>query len=169
MTTTPTGSEDELIIIPYMKGPEVVQLCIEKLKSPIFDMLDDNDFMRRVAYVMSDFGESMSGNGGIWQVSMTAFKDTMDTSAHYSLPRKYKKIWKAYGIDWTSVKYSDLNKPFYSALAARLYLSNFAELIPPPHRVDEQAEYWKFKYMRGAGNMNTFKEKVAELKISFVQ
>lgn len=163
MTASPAGSEDELFI-PYKTGAKVVEQCIENLKSPTFNMLDDNDFMRRVAYVMSDFGKSMRGNGGIWQVSMTAFKDTMDTSAHSLLLSKYERILNAYGIDWTTVKYDDLKKPFYSALAARLYLSNFKELIPPPHRVDEQAKYWKFKYMRGEGNMDTFKEKVAELK-----
>ena len=37
---------------------------------------------------------------------------------------KYKQIWKAYKIDCT---YKDLDKPFYSALAARLYLPNFPE------------------------------------------
>lgn len=140
-----------------------MKLCIEKLGSPLFDMPDDNDFMRRVAYVMSDFGRETNGNGGIWQLSTMAFEDTMDTRAHYSLPRKYNKIWKAFGIDWTSVKYHDLNKPFYSALAARLYLSNFAEYIPPPHKISEQAEYWKFKYMRGKGELLKFKQKVLEL------
>lgn len=140
-----------------------MKLCIEKLGSPLFDMPDDNDFMRRVAYVMSDFGRETNGNGGIWQLSTMAFEDTMDTRAHYSLPRKYNKIWKAFGIDWTSVKYHDLNKPFYSALAARLYLSNFAEYIPPPHKISEQAEYWKFKYMRGKGDLLKFKQKVLEL------
>lgn len=151
--------QEELINTPYSSGPEVVRLCIKKLKSPIFNMPDDNNFMWRVACVMSDFGREMNKNGGIWQLSTTAFKDTMDTSAHYALPRKYQKIWKAYGIDWKNVKYEDLNKPFYSALAARLYLSNFSEPIPPPHKVSEQAEYWKFMYMRGEGDMLMFKKK----------
>ena len=151
----------ERITTPYSSGPEVVDLCIEKLKSPVFNMPDETDFMRRVAYVMSDFGREVKGTGGIWQLSMTAFEDTMDTRAHYRLPPKYKKIWKAFGIDWTLVKYDDLNKPFYSALAARLYLSNFPEYIP--HQVSEQAEYWKFKYMRGKGDMQKFTEKVLKL------
>jgi hypothetical protein len=157
-------TKHELINTPNGAGPEVVQLCIERLKSPIFNMRDDNDFMRRVAYVMSDFGREMSGSGGIWQVSMTAFEDTMNTNAHSKLPEKYRKILEAFEIDWTIVTYSDLNKPFYSALAARLYLSNYNEFIPPQQEVHKQAEYWKFKYMKGRGDMSNFKNKVAELK-----
>jgi hypothetical protein len=163
LPTAGQDNKDDLINTPYGKGSGVVQLCIEKLKSPVFNMPDDNDFMRRLAYFMSDYGREMNGHGGIWQLSTTAFEDTMDTRAHYSLPRKYKKIWKAFKIDWKSVKYQDLNKPFYSALATRLYLSNFNESIPPPHQVDEQAEYWKFMYMRGEGDMLMFKQKVLEL------
>ncbi len=98
----------------------MVQHCIEKIHSPVFGMLDDNDFMRRVADVMSDFGREMK-YGGIWQVSEIAFEDTKDTRAHRRLPGKYQRIYQAYRIDWEQVKYSDLIKPFYSALAARLY------------------------------------------------
>ena len=45
-------------------------------------MPDDNEFMRRVAYVMSEFGRNMKDNGVIWQVTPMAFEDTMDTRAH---------------------------------------------------------------------------------------
>ena len=157
-------TEDDIINTPHKSGPKVVELCIKKLKSPIFNMPDDNDFMRRVAYVMSEFGGNMKGNGGIWQVSHTAFEDTKDTRAHIRLPRKYEQIWKAYKIDWDSVTYKDLDKPFYSALAARLYLSNFPEYIPPADRVEDQAAYWKFKYMTGKGDIQRFKQKVEELE-----
>ncbi len=139
----------------------MVQLCIEKIHSPVFGMIDDNDFMRRVAYVMSDFGREMNniGYGGIWQLSEIAFEDTKDTRAHKRLPGKYQRIYQAYRIDWEKVKYSDLIKPFYSALAARLYMSNFPELIPPAHDLEAQAMQWKFKYMRGSGDIERFKAK----------
>ena len=144
----------------------MVQRCIEKIHSPTFGMLDDNDFMRRVAYVMSDFGRDTRniGYGGIWQLSEIAFKDTLDTSAHLRLPGKYERIYKAYGIDWTTVKYTDLIKPFYSALAARLYMSNSPKLLPPTSDVQEQAMHWKFQYMRGSGDIENFKRKTYELK-----
>ena len=57
----------------------------------------------------------------------------------------------------------DLDKPFYLALAARLFLSNFPEYIPTAHQVEDQAEYWKFKYMHGSGDVQHFIEKVKEL------
>ena len=127
-------------------------------------MLDDNNFLRRVAYVMSDFGRNMKGGGGIWQLPYMAFEDTMDTRAHARLPHKYERIWDAYGIDWKSVKYKDLDEPFYSALAARLYLSNFPKHIPPADQVNEQAKYWKFQYMQGKGDFQSFLNKVSELE-----
>lgn len=114
-------------------------------------MPDDNDFMWRVACVMSDHGNQMDENGGIWQLSKTAFEDTMITRGRQLILQKYERIWLAYGIDWKKVKYKDLKDPFLSALAARLYLSNFEEPIPPPHKVSEQAQYWYFLYMRGEG------------------
>ena len=74
------------IFSPDKTGRRIVELCIEKLKSPEFNMPDDNQFLKRVAYVMSEFGKSMKSNGGIWQVTPTAFEDTMDTRAHKRLP-----------------------------------------------------------------------------------
>lgn len=152
------------IFTPHKLGPKIVELCIQKLKSPVFNMPDDNEFMKRVAYVMSEFGRNMKDYGGIWQVTPAAFEDTMDTRAHKRLPRKYEQIFKAFNIDWKSVRYKDLDKPFYSALAARLYLSNYPEYIPPAHQLYDQASYWKFKYMAGSGDIQSFMEKVNELK-----
>ena len=152
------------IFTAHKSGPKIVELCIQKLKSPLFNMPDDNEFMKRVAYVMSEFGRNMKDNGGIWQVTPAAFEDTMDTRAHQRLPRKYEQIFKAFNIDWKSVQYKDLDKPFYSALAARLYLSNYPEYIPPAHQLYDQASYWKFKYMAGSGDIQKFVEKIYELK-----
>ena len=152
------------IFAPHKSGCHIVEMCVQKLKSPHFNVPDDNDFLKRVAYVVSEFGKNIIKNGGIWQVTPTAFEDTMDTSAHKRLPQKYQQIWKAFNIDWKSVKYKDLDKPFYSALAARLYLSNYPEYIPPSHRVQDQAEYWKFRYMTGSGDIQHFIKKVKELE-----
>ena len=168
----PTPFVDEMalteadIFSPNKTGRQIVELCIEKLKSPNFKntLPDDNQFLKRVAYVMSEFGKNMKTNGGIWQVTPTAFEDTMDTRAHKRLPQKYQRIWKAFKIDWKSVSYKDLDKPFYSALAARLYLSNYPEYIPPAHQIEDQAEYWKFNYMAGSGDIQYFKDKVHELE-----
>ncbi len=141
----------ELVLTPYASGDHVVDLCIQKLKQWIND---ENKFMKRVAFVMTEFGRRMSTygpSGGIWQVSLIAFQDTKNHSAHWTLPRKYERIMHLYQIDWLSVSYADLDKPLYSALAARLYLSNDPVSIPPCHDVSEQAAYWKYHYMKGEG------------------
>ena len=89
------------IFSPDKTGRRIVELCIEKLNSSEFNMPNDNQFMKRVAYVMSEFGKNLKSNaGGIWQVTPAAFEDTMDTTSHIRLPRKYQKIRKAYNIDW---------------------------------------------------------------------
>ena len=103
----------------------------------------------------------------------------MDTRAHKRLPRKYQQIFEVYNIDWKNVRYKDLEKdrapcermpadrkPFYSALAAKLYLSNYPEYIPPAHQIQDQARYWKFKYMAGSGDLQFFIDKVYELEHS---
>ena len=145
-------------------GPEVVELCIEVITSSTLNLPDDNHFMKRVAYVMSGFGRALPGSGGIWQLSRTAFEDTMDTVSHDGLlPIKLKKIKEVFEIDWRSVQYHELDKPFYSALAARLYLSNHPEYIPPEHQVREQAEYWNSKYMMGKGDIHIFEQKVLSM------
>ena len=162
----PTSSSDleKLMFTPGAVGPDVVKACVKKIaESKILP--DDNGFMRRIAYVMSKDGTDMKSDGGIWQVSGFAFHDTMDTGAHYRLPSKYYKIRQAFPrIDWPSTTRQDLDKPFFSALAARLYLSNLKERIPNASRIEEQAQYWKAFYVRGAANEKKFVEAVAELK-----
>jgi len=42
----------------------------------------------------------------------------------YNVSSLYISINTAFGIDWATVAYNDLNKPLYSALAARLILAH---------------------------------------------
>ena len=60
------------------------------------------------------------------------------------------------GIDWTMVKWTDLEKPLFSALAARLYLARLKEAIPSD--VPCQAKYWKKHYntVNGSGTVEKF-------------
>ena len=55
---------------------------------------------------------------------------------------------KYFNIDWRRVERVHLAIPMYSAIAARLYLSNFPEFIPPEYSVEEQADYWWNIYMK---------------------
>ena len=107
--------------------------------------------MCRLAYTMSRYGKAtwqLETDGGIWQVSLHAFQDTKDVSTHKRLPAKYQSLFDRIGIkNWKDIRRRELEKPMYSAIAARLYLSNFAESIPPHYKVEEQEDYWWNLYM----------------------
>ena len=127
--------------------------CIGKLKeleaAELFP--NDKDFMERLAFVMSRNGEALfqlHNDGGIWQVGRFAFDDTKNEFGHIRLPKKYQRLSDFLGIkDWRKVTRVDLEIPMYSCLAARLYLSNFAEAIPPSFNHNKQQEYWWRFYM----------------------
>lgn len=148
-----TPSAEERIWIAGEAGEEVVEKCIEKLQMLIdFKVFpDDKGLLRRIAFVMSRNGDAsfqLHNDGGIWQVSKYAFEDTKDELSHIRLARKYQKIQDILGINWRKITLVDLEKPIYSAIAARLYLSNFPETIPPSYSIDKQQEYWWRFYMR---------------------
>lgn len=64
--------------------------------------------------------------------------------------KKYRDQIKAkLGIDWTKTTWKDLEKPLYSALAARLYLVRISDKIPAD--LKKQACYWKKHYNTAAG------------------
>ena len=68
---------ERLVHTAGAKGADVVEATLAKIASlKVFP--DDKGFMRRLAYVMSKDGESYAweNDGGIWQVSEYAFKDT---------------------------------------------------------------------------------------------
>ena len=131
------------------KGEGVVKECIKRVQaSGMFP--DDKQFMRRVAYVMSRDGtapDKLLIDGGIWQVGDYALNDTQDIQGHSRLSRKHRIIEEKFNINWTTVKKQDLVVPMYSAIAARLFLSNFRESIPSS--VDKQSDYWWNKYLIG--------------------
>ncbi len=58
------------------------------------------------------------------QVDKIAFGDTQDVATHPGLQNKHADILLKFGFVWANVEWVDLRKPLYSALAARLYLSN---------------------------------------------
>ena len=145
-------------------GSSVVQVVVNRITA-VFG--NDNQFLRRVAYVESkdgtDSGTYRSNyHGGIWQVDEIGFQSTQDVNSHPALSIKYNKIKEAFGIDWRNVQWRDLRKPLYSGIAARLYISNI--LLNIPCGIAEQATYWKTYYNRnGAGTEQKFVSDVQSL------
>ena len=102
-------------------------------------------------------------HGGFWQVDLIGFRDTQDKDSHHGLDSKFRNIKSNFDIDWPSVQWEDLRKPLFSALAARLKLSNVAASIP--RDVEGQASYWKKHYntSEGAGDVPKFIKDVNDM------
>ena len=149
---------NEVVLEEGANGTAVVLLSIAHIQqAAIFP--DDNEMLRRIAYVEtrdgSDSDTYCEGNsGGIWAVSETTFENTKDTS-NTLLALKHEQIVQQFGIDWGRVQFSELRKPFYSALAARLVLFAAQRAIPNNTDVTAQAQCWREHY-NSAGSMNHF-------------
>ena len=136
---------------PEEKGSEIVRAVVSKIDSifPTPNFAPGSSFLRLVAYVETKDGNEpntyRSGyDGGIWQVDKKAFEGTKDVKSHPDLVAKHEEIKRRFGIDWSEVQWSDLRKPVYSALAARLVLYNITDAIPV--ELDGQAKYWNERY-----------------------
>ncbi|XP_013404288.1 uncharacterized protein LOC106169384 [Lingula anatina] len=134
-------------------GSHVVESVVKQIHSSgLFP--DDKKLLRRIAYVESKDGTDRNTYrpnyyGGIWQVDLLGFQATQDTGSHPGLNAKHAGIKQKFGIDWPAAQWSDLLKPLYSGLAARLVLSNIPAAVPADVR--GQAEYWKKYYNTGSG------------------
>ena len=151
----------EEALTPRAKGKEVVSNVNNELRK-IFP--DDHNFMDRLACKESDNGLNPNTYragyyGGIYQVDRIGFEDTQDVTSHPGLSQKYEKIQEQFGIDWPSATWEDLEKPAYSGIASRLYISNIPE--PIPSNPEEQGQYWKNYYNTnaGAGDPSNFPDK----------
>ena len=82
--------------------------------------------------------------------------------SHPGLKKHFKTIKDKFNIDWQTVKWENLRKPLYSAIAARLYYINKPE--PIPKDLKKQAEYWKKYYnsedKNAKGSAKKFLERV---------
>ena len=157
---------NEAVLEEGSNGTAVVLLSIAHIQqAAIFP--DDNEMLRRIAYVEtrdgSDSDTYNEGNyGGIWAVSEAAFNNTNDTS-NALLALKHKQIVQHFGIDWGRVQFSELRKPIYSALAARLVLFAAPRAIPSRTNVTAQAQFWRENY-NFAGSVDDFIGATKELQ-----
>jgi hypothetical protein len=131
------ASQTDLTLEPKAKGVDVTDACLRKMKrSRVFP--EDHSFMRRCALVESSFGDKEFTYrdkyfGGIWQLDQFNFEKTKNST----LDSYHTSIFNHWGINWTTVTWKDCLKPFYSALATRLYFLSLGS--PLPGTVEEQA------------------------------
>lgn len=117
---------------------------------------DDNEILRRIAYVETRDGTQPGDTGGgIWAVSESRFLQTQNLQANVRLPAKLKQIQAAFQIDWLQVQRRDLCEPLYSAIAARLVLYLAPRAIPPTNDLEAQARFW-VQYYNPDGNKEGF-------------
>ena len=83
--------------------------------------------------------------GGIWAVREDIFTRTQ-IGLDPLLVRKREQIMLIFGINWKGLRWSKLNKPLYSALAAQLVLFNAQDSIPSDSDVVVQAHFWRENY-----------------------
>ena len=103
----------------------------------------------------------------LFQINEDNF-DLTKSSQNQDVESLRSEINARFQIVWNQVQWEELRKSLYSALAARLLLSTFAETPPNNAEVDAQAAYWKQYYdtPSGPGTKEGFISDVQELQDS---
>ena len=145
---------DGTVLESGRNGTDVVLLSVAYIQQAVI-FPEDNGLLRRIAYVETRDGldghpkSSPSGSedgrdrSGIWAVRRDSFTN-IQTSSDSDIIQKRDQIKLAFGVDWEAVQWSELNNPFYSALAARLVLFTAPQNIP--HDRETLAQFWRDHY-----------------------
>jgi uncharacterized protein YegL len=148
----------DMTVTAFATGSDVVETVVDLIsQSCIFD--NDRLLLRRIAYVETQDGLASNtfrhGDdnfyGGIWQISETDFlhvQASMTASVSEQIQAKFQ-------IDWSSVQYTELIKPLYSGLAARLRIAEYYATTTIPQSVSSQASYWALHYTINTGGSST--------------
>ena len=162
----------DLTLMEGTNGSAVVDACIAKIStSGIFS--DDQQMLRRIAFVETNYGidshtySNAYNDGGIWQLSSAKY-DATKNSNNVAIGLLTDEIYTKFGINWASTQWSDLRMPFYSALAARLYLEVLRleivnASIPLASNSGEQGSYWATYYTMSGETSSDFVSAVNEL------
>ncbi|GAU96296.1 hypothetical protein RvY_07760 [Ramazzottius varieornatus] len=175
LLATSVSSQGSDPMVPRAKGTAVVKAAVKAAVKKVIDSSifpPDHDFLRSIAWVESkdcnDKDTYRPGYyGGCWQVDKIGF---IDTQTHPTAKSKLHGPIKAkFGIDWPKTVWSDLEKPFYSALAARmkLYITGVPAMCLQaiPSDVNGQALHWKKCYNTdsGAGTVEKYLEAISHM------
>ena len=121
---------------------ELTKKASTKSSKPIF--MADNFFIKRVAMVENSLNRT-SKEGGLWNVDECAFKATQGKrKENKQLAALHKTVRRTFGVTWSKIKFSDLRRPLYSVLAARIVLEMNERSIPRGLR--NQARFWLETY-----------------------
>ena len=155
-------------------GADVVAATVSKIESAnIFP--SDRRLLRRIAFVETADGENPPNGtleGGIWNLKNGSFQRTKDINNSViadvialistSFEANFSELGES---GWESVEFDDLNRPLWSALAARL-LIHIADRdfdIPTSSDIQGQASFWVTHYNTN-GDVNKFVQDVEQLQ-----
>ncbi|CAG2236748.1 unnamed protein product [Mytilus edulis] len=136
---------------PGAIGSEVVDAVVNLIKVSCL-CADDKRFLVRLAYVQSHNGYDAKTfrdgyHGGIWQIDKNMFDETHSNAGR--LTNEYNIIRNQFGIDWSTVTWSDLRKPLYSGISAALYIILHGGT---EWRIEDQAHFYELHFVNKAGN-----------------
>ena len=162
-------SADDLTLQPETNGTLVVQACLAKISQSSVFSRNDQQMLRRIAYVETHDGTdadtyAKTSNGGIWQLSEAKYTATKNTGSNTQLQQQVQGISSNFSINWLTTQWVDLRKPFYSALAARLYMQVITASIPLASNVSSQGNYWANYYTSSGGNQSQYVSAVNQLQ-----
>ena len=157
-------------------GSEVVNYVLEIIEcSGVFE--DDQNFMRRLAYVETKDGTEGQGTTGMWNVTLKHLEamNYIVVLGNANISEVASQICTELGVDITravrSPNSQDLSNPLVSGVVARFYLHYVTvvngQQIQPAEDVSGQATFWKSYFKMNAGTATTvhYTKLVDELKL----
>ena len=162
-------SSVDLTLQPETNGTLVVQACLAKISQSSIFSTNDQQMLRRIAYVETHDRTDAdtytnTSNGEIWQLSETKYTATKNTGSNTQLQQQVQGISTSFGINWLTTQWVDLRKPFYSALAARLYMQVITVSIPLASDLSSQGTYWANYYTSSGGSQSQYVSAVNQLQ-----
>ena len=154
--------------IPYdvlsttAKGWEIMVKASNVLKlSKVFP--SDRNLMKRIALVESSLNRT-SSDGGLWNVGTCAFYGVTQNRKKFGkrLKRIQKMVGRKFGISWNRMTYSQLQRPMYSLIAARMYL--YIILTDGiPRGASAQSKVWSNYYHNCGESKLTVRKRLTKL------
>ena len=157
----------DFTLIAGTNGSVIVEASIAKISQSSIFPDNDQQMLRRIAFVETRDGndsDTYSSNGGIWGISESKYIATKNTASN-QLQQRVQGISTAFGINWFSTSWIDLRKPFYSALAARLYMLVITQSIPLASNINGQGAYWANYFTSSGGTESDYVTAVNQLLV----
>ena len=162
----------DLTVVENAVGADVVLATITKIENAeIFP--SDKRILRRIAYVETADGvtpppeRTSVDYGGIWSVNNDNFLSTQESAdVLKQINDAFKEELLSSGVElWEELEWKDLNRPLWSALAARLWIHRvLAVRIPTASDIEGQAFFWKH-YYNTDGDTDKFIDDVEQLEL----